>query len=421
MKENMPSGRDMAIYYEVRVVCRTQAAVALDFEITQSRVSQIVREVAAWRAAQSPRFGTEREAVNRVSQWECRERTSVLLSWAMADYLESRQSLVTERRGVMPSGDFCETVIRQQRANARLLKLAMDLNERLAEYDDLPLPPEPPAEQEAEDRDQESGVRDQEPGERLGNVEWDQPAASDEAPAGEFLAGESWKIDWSQAAKRSAGGADEEIPEPATEESSPRPVAGSQDAPIASEGRPANDDDESEYFGGSREAHLKFIATLSRAEVSDVLAGRVPLRDFYERYVESQKNINSQPSADRDPLPERSRRAPGEPRLPRTAADFERVERRLLSGFENRSATVLHAEQADHDAAKILPLGRIVARMQGVDRATFAFLVRWKKVRLFRSRTLGDIQLPQPRKPEPGVVQLIGPAAQPLANTGCGA
>ena len=82
---------------------------------------------------------------------------------------------------------------------------------------------------------------------------------------------------------------------------------------------------------------------------------------------------------------------------------------------------VLYAEQADHDAAQILLLGRIVARMQGVDRATFSFLTRWKKVRQFRSRTLSDIQLPQPRKPQPGVVQLMGPAAQPLADAGCGA
>ena len=96
-----------------------------------------------------------------------------------------------------------------------------------------------------------------------------------------------------------------------------------------------------------------------------------------------------------------------------------------MSRFENQSATVLRPEQADHDAVEILKHGRIAARMQGVDCPTLAFLARWKKVRLFRSRTLGDIQLPRPRKPDPNDVQLIMPtstaAAQPLADAGCGA
>jgi hypothetical protein len=134
---DFPSARDVAIFYEVRILCRRQMDVSRQFGLSQARVSQIVSEVSQWRASVSPAEGGDLpdEDRRRADRRVARQRIEAILEWAMADYEASRRPHVTTKFGVRGGKPFHKTTVKEQRPSAQHLKLAVKLSEELHDWD----------------------------------------------------------------------------------------------------------------------------------------------------------------------------------------------------------------------------------------------------------------------------------------------
>ena len=140
-----PSGRDTTIFYECRVLKRTQQEVAQQFEMSQARVSQIVKQVSQWRADASPAEGgeLERDQSRRLTHWEGRQRIEKFLGWTMAGIVDSQrsQTIVKQRENGAGQVQWKETTVKPPVVSAQLLRQAGKYNDQLLAYDDRPPPP----------------------------------------------------------------------------------------------------------------------------------------------------------------------------------------------------------------------------------------------------------------------------------------
>ena len=129
-----PSERNRKIWKAVRVERRDQEEVAREHQISQPRVSQIVRRMAAWYAEHSPEVNelADLAARGRLAEVEYRGQVEHCLSEAMSALRRSQQPLVTkkERRTKTIEADEVvrevvveETVTRQQPVSTRAISL----------------------------------------------------------------------------------------------------------------------------------------------------------------------------------------------------------------------------------------------------------------------------------------------------------
>ena len=115
-RPKQPSGRDTTIFYECRVLKRTQQDVAQQFEMSQARVSQIVKQVSQWRADASPAEGGEfeRDQSRRLAHWEGKQRIEKFLGWTMAGIVDSQrsQTIVKQREDGEGKVQWKETTVK---------------------------------------------------------------------------------------------------------------------------------------------------------------------------------------------------------------------------------------------------------------------------------------------------------------------
>jgi len=144
-KKRAPSSRDQAILVAHRVHGRTQADLANEYRLTQSRISAIVRRVEKWRAGVFPSVDEELDGRERqrLERWVERERLQAVHSRAMRAYDTQPAELVTVREGHRDGKPFKEETHRQQAPNVQLLKTALRAAVDLGKLNDKPEPPPP--------------------------------------------------------------------------------------------------------------------------------------------------------------------------------------------------------------------------------------------------------------------------------------
>ncbi|MCE9525311.1 MAG: hypothetical protein K8R36_04570, partial [Planctomycetales bacterium] len=123
----VPTDRDLQIYETVVFAGRSQREVAREFGVSQPRVNQILKELAAWMADNTPSFcsGLTPEQklrlvhYNVVQQLEY-QRCSLMQAWE-----ESRHGTETVSRTTIVNGVSRTTAVnRPSRANARYIDAA---------------------------------------------------------------------------------------------------------------------------------------------------------------------------------------------------------------------------------------------------------------------------------------------------------
>jgi hypothetical protein len=132
-KKRPPSERDQALFDLQQAKGWTQERIAIEHRLSQSRVSQILRRVAAWREAQQRAQEAERvgEQDRRQSRLE-RARQEELYSRALRELDGTPSELTMIRRTHRGQAMVCETTTRQQLPSVQWLKLALRAAEALA-------------------------------------------------------------------------------------------------------------------------------------------------------------------------------------------------------------------------------------------------------------------------------------------------
>jgi hypothetical protein len=137
----VPSARDQRIFVEVHALGRTQVEVAAEFQVTQGRVSQIVKRVGVWRAlADAVDAGELKDDDRRrLDRYVDRQVIVEVRARALREFRRS-EPLSTTREGKRGETAFHETVRRDRPANVQCLKVALNATKMLWELDDRPQP-----------------------------------------------------------------------------------------------------------------------------------------------------------------------------------------------------------------------------------------------------------------------------------------
>ena len=145
-----PSARDQELYVAYQTSGKTQAELAEQYDLTQCRVSQIIRRVEAWRSKLQPQpqervpGGLSAREQQRLDRWLERERNEAILKNALRQFQQPQQ-VKTTKTG--PRGE--ETTVRELPPNVQWLKVAQRANEQLFRREALePVPVGEPDEQE---------------------------------------------------------------------------------------------------------------------------------------------------------------------------------------------------------------------------------------------------------------------------------
>jgi hypothetical protein len=138
-KRPAPSQRDQQIYVEYQITGRRQVELAEKHGLTQTRISQIIRRVAAWRANSDPRetgdlTQAERE---RLDRWLEYERLSFVCREAM-HHFQQQQKLVAHKHGTRDDKTFDETTERLLPPNLQCLKILLAANAQLGKLEQKP-------------------------------------------------------------------------------------------------------------------------------------------------------------------------------------------------------------------------------------------------------------------------------------------
>src|SRR6187431_2149262 len=96
-KRPAPSARDQEIYLAWQVHGQTQDQLAEKHKLTQCRVSQIVRKVAAWRSKADPREEGEltTRQQKRLDRWLEHERLGAIARQAIQSFHQEQRTLTT--------------------------------------------------------------------------------------------------------------------------------------------------------------------------------------------------------------------------------------------------------------------------------------------------------------------------------------
>jgi hypothetical protein len=133
------SPRDREIYHAVRICHRKQTAVALQFGLTQARISQIVRKVGKFMSEFLPgedldvRLGEM--AVPQLVDWECYLRRQEHYRHAALAFEQSQHNLITKRSTFAGSENDKpeQTVVteREQRISLDAVKVMERINDKI--------------------------------------------------------------------------------------------------------------------------------------------------------------------------------------------------------------------------------------------------------------------------------------------------
>ena len=167
-KRRQPSPRNLEIYDAFMFQAKTQQELSEQHKLAQSRVSQIIASVEAWRAstAAADRGELPPEQHQRHEQWLSERRNHELYRRNIRAFDESHKPLTTtktitvsqEPKDEEPQNQGevgglgtkivrTETTVREQRANATFLRNAFAANKELARQAELPVKPEPKPEE----------------------------------------------------------------------------------------------------------------------------------------------------------------------------------------------------------------------------------------------------------------------------------
>jgi transposase len=140
-KKRAPNLRDQAILVAYRVEGRTQAKLAEDYDLSQSRISAIIRRVERWRAdlipaAENELDGSQRQ---RLERWLERERLQAIHTRAMRAHDAQVRELKTVREGHRDGKPFQDETRREQQPNVLFLKLALRATTDIGRLNDKPV------------------------------------------------------------------------------------------------------------------------------------------------------------------------------------------------------------------------------------------------------------------------------------------
>ena len=132
-RKRPPSSRDQAIYLARHALGWSQAQLAQQFQLSQPRVSQILRRVEQWRARTGSPVERELDAAGRRAlerQLE-RERSLALYDRAIRAFDAAPRELTAHKRGERDGKTFSEDSQRDLPPHVQMLKIAMRVNEML--------------------------------------------------------------------------------------------------------------------------------------------------------------------------------------------------------------------------------------------------------------------------------------------------
>ena len=124
-----PSERDLEIFAATRIDCRRQVEVAAEFGISQSRVSQICRNVKLWRAGMGAEADLEGRDRKVVEGWLDAQRLEWLYEHTLDNYRRSCLPKRRERKGSNQHGEWHDETIDHPPGNLQCLRLAARLLE----------------------------------------------------------------------------------------------------------------------------------------------------------------------------------------------------------------------------------------------------------------------------------------------------
>lgn len=133
-KKRPPTARDQALFELRQAKGWSQERIAREQGLSQSRVSQILRRVAAWREAQRPvseqELAGEQERHQRRLE---RARQQELYERALRELDAAPDEVTTIRRTHRGQAVVCETTTRQQSPSVQWLRLALRAAEGLTQ------------------------------------------------------------------------------------------------------------------------------------------------------------------------------------------------------------------------------------------------------------------------------------------------
>lgn len=141
-KRPAPSPRDQQIYLDYQVSGKRQTDLAAQYELTQCRISQIIRRVAAWRSQADAR--EEGEPAPRQQQqldrFLERERLNFIARESLRLFGEE-QKTITKKSGTRGDNAIDETTERTAPPNVQYLKIALQATRQLSQLEEkAPLP-----------------------------------------------------------------------------------------------------------------------------------------------------------------------------------------------------------------------------------------------------------------------------------------
>jgi hypothetical protein len=138
-KRPAPSQRDQEIYVEYQITGRRQAELAEKHRLTQSRVSQIIRRVAAWRASADAREEGELPVAQRqhLDRWLEYERLNFVCREAM-HHFGTQQKHIAHKHGQRDEKHFDETTERLLPPSLQCLKILLAANAQLSKLEQKP-------------------------------------------------------------------------------------------------------------------------------------------------------------------------------------------------------------------------------------------------------------------------------------------
>ena len=139
-KKRPPTARDQAIFIAYHVTARTQTELAEDYDLSQRRISEIIKRVERWRADLIPAAAGELEPrqQQRVDRWLEHERLRSIHARAIRAYDTQALELKTTRKGDRDGKPYHDETTRQQPPNVQLLKVALRAAGDMGKLDDKP-------------------------------------------------------------------------------------------------------------------------------------------------------------------------------------------------------------------------------------------------------------------------------------------
>ena len=126
-RKRVPAERDFAIHAAHRAAIRTQRELAAEFQLSQSRIAQILRRVDTWLKSQPASGQPQPGAFGREQiAWRLeQERLESIFQRAVRGYDRTPRAIHSSRKRSGPRGQVTEQTRREVVADPQLLKVAL--------------------------------------------------------------------------------------------------------------------------------------------------------------------------------------------------------------------------------------------------------------------------------------------------------